>query len=228
MMRAAANGLLKAALGAAFFVSGLTMSVQADATRDQAMIAAAEKGDTAAVQRLLREGADVGARDARGRTALLAAAHANRVEAARLLIAAGADVNAKDSIEDSAFLYAGAEGRNDILKMTLAAGADLKSTNRYGGTALIPAAHHGHLETVRILLATAIDKDHVNKLGWTALLEAVILGDGGRAHTDIVRLLVDAGAQVNLADRDGVTPLGHARQRGFAAIARTLEAAGGR
>ena len=93
--------------------------------------------------------------------------------------------------------------------MTLEAGADLKSTNRYGGTALIPAAHHGHVETVRILLRTAIDKDHVNKLGWTALLEAVILGDGGPAHTEIVRLLVEAGANPNIADRDGVTPLAH-------------------
>jgi len=228
MMRAAANRLSKAALGAAFFILALGLPVQADATRDLALIAAAEKGDAAAVQRLLREGADVRARDTRGRTALLAATHGNRVEAARALIGAGADVNAKDAIEDSAFLYAGAEGRNDILKMMLAAGADLKSTNRYGGTALIPAAHHGHVETVRILLATAIDKDHVNKLGWTALLEAVILGDGGRAHTEIVRLLVDAGAKVNLPDRDGVTALSHARQRGFAAIARSLEGAGGR
>ena len=69
---------------------------------------------------------------------------------------------------------------------------------------------------MRILLGTAIDKDHVNKLGWTALLEAVILGDGGPVHTEIVRLLVEAGANVNIADREGVTPLTHARRRGFA------------
>ena len=112
--------------------------------------------------------------------------------------------------------------------MTLAAGADLKSTNRYGGTALIPAAHHGHPEAVKILLATAIDKDHVNKLGWTALLEAVILGDGGPTHTEIVRLLVEAGANVNLADREGVTPLQHARRRGFREMVRILEARGAR
>jgi ankyrin repeat protein len=81
---------------------------------------------------------------------------------------------------------------------------------------------------VRILLATAIDKDHVNKLGWTALLEAVILGDGGPTHTEILRLLVEAGANVNLADRDGVTPLQHARRRGFGAMVRILEARGAR
>ena len=108
------------------------------------------------------------------------------------------------------------------------AGADLKSTNRFGGTALIPAAHHGHPEAVRILLATAIDKDHVNRLGWTALLEAVILGDGGPTHTAIVRLLVEAGANVNLADREGVTPLTHARRRGFREMMRILQASGAR
>ena len=63
---------------------------------------------------------------------------------------------------------------------------------------------------------------------WTALLEAVILGDGGPAHTEIVRLLVRAGANVNLADRDGVTPLQHAKRRGFADMVRILEVKGGK
>lgn len=219
----------KAALGAAFFMFIANfIPAHADTVRDRALISATASGDVATAQKLLKEGADLKARDGRGRTALLAATHGNRIEVARLLIAAGADVNAKDDLQDSAYLYAGAEGRNEILKMTLAAGADLKSTNRYGGTALIPAAHHGHPETVKILLATAIDKDHVNKLGWTALLEAVILGDGGKVHTEIVALLVAAGAGVNIADREGVMPLAHARRRGFGAMARILEAAGGR
>ena len=158
---------------------------------------------------------------------MLAATHGNHVAAARALIAAGADVNAKDDIEDSAYLYAGAEGRTEILTMTLPT-ADLKSVNRYGGTALIPAAHHGHPDAVRVLLGTAIDKDHVNRLGWTALLEAVILGDGGPVHTEIVRLLVEAGANVNIADREKVTPLQHARRRGFGEMVRILEASGAR
>ncbi len=193
----------------------------------QDLIAAAARGDVAAVQRLVVGGA-ASRRATPGRTALLAATQGDHVEAARVLIAAGADVNAKDNIQDSAYLYAGAEGRLEILRLTLTHGADLASVNRYGGTALIPAAHHGHVETVRLLLTTRINIDHVNRLGWTALLEAIILGDGGPAHTEIVRLLVGAGAAVNLADRDGVTPLAHARQRGQAEIVRILEAKGAR
>ncbi len=81
---------------------------------------------------------------------------------------------------------------------------------------------------MKLLLATAIDKDHVNNLGWTALLEAVILGDGGAAHTEIVRLLTEAGANVNIADRDGVTPLAHARKSGYSGMVRILSAAGAR
>jgi ankyrin repeat protein len=221
---------MRAALSAALFVCACSFAfvrpLQADPTRDRALIAAAARGDVAGLRALLTAGAAIDARDADGRTALLAATHENRVEAARILIAAGADVNAKDAIQDSAYLYAAAEGRNEILKVTLAAGADLASLNRYGGTGLIPAAHHGHVETVKILLATPIDKDHVNNLGWTALLEAVILGTGGAAHTEIVRQLVAAGSNVNIADREGVTPLAHARRRGFTDIARILAAAG--
>ena len=140
----------------------------------------------------------------------------------------GADVNAQDDIRDSAFLLAGARGDAEIVRLALAAGADLRSTNRYGGTALIPACHYGHVETVRVLLGSAIDVNHVNGLGWTALLEAVILGDGGPRHTEIVRLLIAHRADVNLADRQGVTPLAHARQRGQLKISELLRGAGGR
>jgi len=160
--------------------------------------------------------------------ALIEATQRNDVETARRLIAAGTNVNAQDEMRDSAFLLAGARGRLEILKLTLQAGADLKSTNRYGGTALIPACHHGHVETVRELLKTAIDVNHVNRLGWTALLEVVILGDGGPPYVEITRLLLARGADVNLPDNQGVTPLGHARQRGQREIASILEAAGAR
>ncbi len=206
----------------ALFVGGMARA------QTPALVEAAARGDLGGTRTLLERGALLEQRDARGRTALLAATQGNHVEVALALIARGADVNAQDDIQDSAFLLAGARGYTAILRATLAAGANLKSTNRYGGTALIPACHYGHAETVRLLLTTTIDVNHVNNLGWTALLEAVILGDGGPAHTDIVRQLIAAKANLNLADRQGVTPLQHAVQRNQTAVAALLRAAGAR
>jgi hypothetical protein len=195
------------------------------AERTTSLHAAAGKNDVATIKNLLAEGAETDARDGRGATALLIATHGNRVEAAKALIEAGADVNARDRINDSPYLYAGARGHLEILTMTLRHAADLKSTNRYGGTALIPAAERGHVETVRTLIEVGVDVDHVNNLAWTALLEAVILGDGGERHQRIVDLLFKAGADVNLADGKGVTPLQHARLDGHNEIAAILLAA---
>ena len=166
-------------------------------------------------------------RDKLGRTELLLATRANDVTAAAALIAAGADVNAKDMIADTPFLYAAAEGRLEILRAILATGrANLVDTNRYGGNALIPAAHHGHPEVMRELLKTTIAVDHVNRLGWTALLETVILTDGGPTHQDILAQLIAAGADLNLKDGEGISPLIHAKQRGYAAMVKMLAAAG--
>jgi ankyrin repeat protein len=50
-------------------------------------------------------------------------------------------------------------------------------------------------------------------------MEAVILGDGGPVYLDIVKVLLDAGADPSIPDNDGVTPLEHARTRGFDALA---------
>ena len=157
---------------------------------------------------------------------LIAAAERGDLSSAQKLIARGANVNAKDEKQDSAFLIASARGRTEIVKLTLQAGADLRSTNRYGGTGLIPACHYGHLETVKLLLTTKIDVNHVNNLGWTALLEAVILGNGGPIHIEIVRLLLAHGADPKIADSDGVTALQHARARNLAKIAEMLAKAG--
>ncbi len=85
-----------------------------------------------------------------------------------------------------------------------------------------------HVEIIEELLKTDIDIDQVNRRGWTALLEAIILGDGGPSHAGVVRLLAEAGADVNLANGSGVTPLTHARQRGFEQVVAILESAGAR
>lgn len=189
------------------------------------LLDASGKGETARVRGLLAQGAPQEARDAQGNTPLLRATQGNHAEAAAVLIEAGADVNAQNRMQDSAYLLAGAQGYREILALTLRHGADLKSTNRYGGTALIPACERGHVEVVKTLLEAGVDPDHVNRLGWTGLLEAIILSDGGPRHQAIVALLIAGGADVDLADGDGRTPLQHARQRGQAEIVQLLERA---
>src|SRR5687767_7871431 len=80
---------------------------------DQALIAAAAKGDAATVKDLLDRGADVEARGAIGQTALVAAAFENQIDVARLLIDAGADVNVQDDSQQSAYLVATSEVGDD-------------------------------------------------------------------------------------------------------------------
>ncbi|MGC4948979.1 ankyrin repeat domain-containing protein [Streptomyces sp. DT224] len=194
---------------------------------DHRLLDAARTGDTDGVRTAIEGGARVDARDAEARTPLLLAVHGDHVEAARLLVAAGADPDARDRREESPWLATGVTGSVEMLHALLPAGPDLKLRNRFGGIALIPASERGHVAYVRELLrVTDIDVDHVNRLGWTALLEAVILGDGGRAHLEIVELLLAAGATPGLADGDGVTALEHAERRGFAGIAALLRGAG--
>jgi uncharacterized protein len=194
---------------------------------DLSLHRAAAAGDLAGIATALGAGADVDGRDAEGRTAVLVATRARQTEAVRALLAADADVDLQDAQLDNPFLYAGAEGLLDILRLVNEVGADPAITNRYGGIALIPASERGHVETVRYLLSESdVDVDHVNRLGWTALLEAILLSDGGPRHQEIVALLLENGADPDLADGDGVRPLAHARARGQAEIAGLLEAAG--
>jgi ankyrin repeat protein len=116
-----------------------------------------------------------------------------------------------------------------MLKLALEGGASAKNvTSPYDGTALIAAAHLGHVEVVQILIRAGAPLDHINNLTWTALMESIVLGDGGKRHTETLRALVAAGANVNIPDRAGVTPLAHARGRGYKEMTGILEKAGAR
>ena len=192
------------------------------------LLTAAAAGDTAAVQRLVEEGAPLDGRDAQGRTALLAAIEGAHVDAALALIQRGADINAQAANLDTPWLLAGARGHADVLAAMIPRRPDLSIRNRFGGNALIPACERAHVEAVRVLLTSGIDINHVNNLGWTCLLEIVILGNGQDRHQEVTRLVLGAGANPNIADRDGVTPLAHAQRRNQPEVAALIAAAGGR
>ncbi|HET9085171.1 MAG TPA: ankyrin repeat domain-containing protein [Candidatus Limnocylindrales bacterium] len=196
---------------------------------DDRLLAAAARGDVGAIRAAVADGATPDARDPEGTPATMLATRGHHTDALRALLDAGADVDVQDATLDNPLLYAGREGFLDIARVANEAEADPTITNRYGGVAHIPASERGHVEVVRYLLnETDIDVDHVNRLGWTALLEAILLSDGGPRHQEIVRLLLEAGADPDLADGDGVRPLTHARRRGQMAIVQLLEAADAR
>jgi hypothetical protein len=194
-------------------------------TSEAQLLAAVERGDVQGVVALLRAGAHPDTTDTRGRTAVTIAAFSCHPEVVRELVDSGADVDRQDEEQFNAVLACGVTGDVAVLREVLRGAPDLTIRNRFGGVAHIPAAERGHVEVVRELLTnTNIAVDHVNDLGWTALLETVILGDGGPAHVEILRLLLEHGADPSLADRDGVTALEHARRRGFDEMVALLEA----
>ena len=185
---------------------------------------AAHDGDVAAIRRLLADGADPEVRDGNRRTPLHVAAFASHEDAVAALAKGAADVNALDAELYDMVTIAAVADDVAMLKAALAAGNDPGlTTSRYDGTALIAAAHLGHAEVVKVLIDAGAPLDHVNNLNWTALIEAVILGDGGPRHQQTVRHLVAAGADQTIADRGGVTPLGHAKARGYAEIVAILK-----
>lgn len=215
-------------------ILGLGFAAQAQTAPSAAQVAgyeglhrAAHEGDVQIIRQLAAQGADLDARDAAGRTPAHVAAFASNDAALRALAEAGADMNAlEDGIYDVLTIAAVADDPEMVsLALELGNRPDL-ITSIYDGTALIAAAHLGHHEVVRRLIEGGAPLDHVNNLGWTALIEAVILGDGGPDHMQTVRHLVEAGADVTIPDRDGVTPLQHAEGRHYQDMVKIIAAAG--
>ena len=195
--------------------------------KNKALFAAVDRGDKGLIIEILNKNPSLEFKNDQGRTALMEAVYKKNNDIAFLLITAGADVNAQDNMKNSPFLYAGAEGNLEIVKIALKHGSNFKIYNRYGGTALIPAAEKGHYEVVKLLVNTPnFPKDHVNNLGWTALLEAILLSDGGQVHIDIVAALIEGGCDVNIADKNGITSLMHAKKQDYAEMVKLLEKAG--
>jgi ankyrin repeat protein len=189
--------------------------------------AAAHRGDLPQIERLLAASADVNARDRHGRTPLHVATFARQGEVIRLLAKGGANLALLENDRYDAVTIAAVANDEETLRTLLALGASAKLvTSRYDGTALIAAAHLGHVGVVKQLIAARAPLDHVNNLHWTALIEAIVLGNGGPRHVETLRALVAAGANTQLTDRHGQTPVKLARKRGYAEMVQILEKAG--
>jgi len=189
--------------------------------------AAAQRGDVAAIDKLVASGAPLDARDAQGRTPLHVAAFARQRKAIEALARAGAPLDLLENDRYDAVTIVSVADDPQTLALLLQLGASAKqTTSRYDGTALIAAAHLGHDEVVRQLIRAGAPLDHVNNLHWTAVIESIVLGDGGPRHQRTLAALIAAGANLQLADRQGHTPLALSKARGYGDMTRQLVAAG--
>jgi uncharacterized protein len=188
---------------------------------------AAARGDVAEIEKRIALAENKEAIDRRQRTPLHVAAYRKQHDAARTLIRLGADPNKLEIDRYDIITIAAVANDVPMLKIALEGGGNPRAiTSRYDGTALIAAAHLGHAEVVRTLIAAKAPLDHVNSLQWTALIESIVLGDGGKNHTETLRALVDAGANVNIPDGSGSTPLKLAKNRGYREMIAILERSG--
>jgi ankyrin repeat protein len=183
--------------------------------------------DSTALKQAIARSSDVDEEDRHGRTPLHVAAYTANHGAMRLLVDAGADPNALE--HDRYDIVTIAAVADDLLTLELAlelGASPGNTTSLYDGTALIAAAHLGHVEVVETLITAGAPLDHVNNIKWTALIESIVLGDGGSRHTATLRALVMAGANVNLGDGYGRSPLQLAERNDYREMVEILLAAG--
>lgn len=177
---------------------------------------AAVKNDSTKIAKLIAAGEYAGMRDSHGRTALHVATYRKRHDAMRVLAAATGEPNVLDNDGYDIATIAAVANDADTLRVALAIGCSpINITGPDNSTALIAAAQRGNDLAVRVLIGAGPQLDYLNKAGYTALTAAISMGDGSKRYIATVKLLVAGGANVNLADRSGATPLALARARGY-------------
>ncbi len=174
--------------------------VEAARPQRPTLLRAAHAGDAEAVNTLLRQGADVNARDAELWTPLMVAAVRGHAEVVRSLLQGGADVNAGNIKGWTALMLAVSVGDAEMMRVLLQGGADADIRDREGRTPLISAAAENNVECLKVLLEHGADVNAADMYGETATTLAARHG-----YTDVFDLLGRAGAHINAAS--GHTPM---------------------
>ncbi|KAF7180229.1 hypothetical protein CNMCM7691_009396 [Aspergillus felis] len=183
---------------------------------------AVRNGDEPMIKALVYAGSDILAKDNRGKTALHLACDEDAVSIVQILLDHGADPSAVDC-EGRTPLHEGFGRNTVILQKLIKAGADLNPRRMpLGLTPLYYEAWLGREDAVRILLEAGADPSIQTETGET-ILQRAIKG----SHTKVVRLLLDAGVDVNVRDfRYGVNAILTAASWGADDCIRLLQRAG--
>ena len=186
---------------------------------------AALNGTRIIVEALVEAGADVNALLPQGQTALMMAARAGHVEALDVLLSHGADLNAREHVlGETALIWAAAENHPEVVKALVAHGADVNGRSnpltfpqsefgdgKSGRLTVLPkgswapimyAARQNATGALRALAESGANLNATDPDNMTALLVAII-----NAHYDAAVLLLDIGADPNIGDIAGMTPL---------------------
>jgi ankyrin repeat protein len=192
------------------------------ATNSARLLEAAKAQDSAAVRALIRDHADVNATQGDGATVLHWAAHWDDRDTVQFLIEAGAHVNAADDEGVTPLSLACLNGSGAVTALLLASGANPNLAKLNGETPLMTAAFTGNAGVVKLLLAHSANVNaQETTRGQTALMWAV-----AKNHPDVVRALIDGGADVKARSKNQFTALLFAAQQGNLESARLLLAAG--
>ena len=143
----------------------------------------------------------------------------------QVLIDAGADIETKDDMGRSPLHFACRSGALDVVKMLVRKGARVCVADDGGRTCFMFAAYHGHTETVRYLVdadRTALNlTNYIRDAQWSALFYAI-----HQNHADVVQVLIDAGADIEVKDQSGCSPLHLACLSGELELVKMLVKAG--
>ena len=178
-------------------------------------VIAVRNGKKNVVELFIKAGIDlesIHSKDYRKTPPLLTASRKGDIEILRMLIEAGADVNATSGDGSSALADASLNGHAEAVKLLVEGGADL---GKYGGSSLVWAVRKRHADIARYLLDKGVSarSGHGDK----ALIAASEGGD-----TEMARLLIDKGADVNARDSSKYTALIRAAEKGRAETAEML------
>jgi len=207
---------------------GININSQAD-DGGTALHAAADSGKKDIVEFLIGKGANVDPKDTSAKTPLYYAATHNCEEIMDLLLAKGADVNAKDESGFTLLYYAIWNESKDAVKLLMGKGANVNARdNAYGHTPLDFAIWQHDKDIVELIIAGGADVNAEDKQGNTPLYLAAMEGrqdlvelltaKGAAPISAIhlaarvgdlakVRSLIEAGANVDVRDKGGQTPL---------------------
>ncbi|GFU39754.1 ankyrin repeat and KH domain-containing protein 1 [Nephila pilipes] len=213
---------------------------------------AASSGYFELAQLLLAMKANVEDRGLKDMTPLMEAANAGNTDIVKLLIQHGADVNAQTSLEkkikgakvknnqdmnmksqqeihgtipgivcpegNTPLMFACAAGHEDIVRILLDAGARVEDHNENGHTPLMEAASAGHVEVAKLLVERGASiNTHSNEFKESALTLACYKG-----HLEMVRFLLEAGADREHKTDEMHTALMEASMDGHVEVARLL------